>query len=115
MSTRSTQAEGVTRAAFLKGSAGVAAGAAIVATPAAIALDRSGGKAAPPQVVKSPSSTPREPVMAYIRDAERAEVTVVSGTSETTYRDPVLVKRLLDASASHESVVIGGGADVIAP
>jgi hypothetical protein len=115
MSTRSTRAEGVTRAGFLKGSAGVAAGAAIVATPAAIALDRSGGKAAPPQVVKSPSPTPREPVMAYVRDADRGEVTVVSGTSETTYRDPVLVKRLLDASATHESVVIGGGADVVAP
>jgi hypothetical protein len=36
--------------------------------------------------------------MAYIRDAERNEVTVVSGMRETTYRDPVLVKRLIDAS-----------------
>jgi hypothetical protein len=65
--------------------------------------------------VKSPSPTPREPVMAYVRDAERGEVTVVSGTGETTYRDPMLVKRLLDASAPHQSVVIGGGADVLAP
>jgi hypothetical protein len=36
--------------------------------------------------------------MAYIRDAERNEVTVLAGTRETTYRDPILVKQLLDAS-----------------
>ena len=52
MADKSTQAEGVTRLAFIKGSAGVAAGAAIVGAPA-IALERS-----------------------------------VSGTGETTYRDP---------------------------
>ena len=33
-----------------------------------------------------------------MRDAERGEVTVVAGTSETTYRDRALVKRLLAAA-----------------
>ena len=41
---------------------------------------------------------PREPVIAYVRDARRGEVTVMSGTRETTYRDPALVKRLLKAA-----------------
>jgi hypothetical protein len=35
--------------------------------------------------------------VAYVRDAARNEVTVVSGMREITYRDPVLVKHLLDA------------------
>jgi hypothetical protein len=41
---------------------------------------------------------PSEPVMAYVHDAEKGEVTVLSGTVERTYRDPVLAKRLLDAA-----------------
>jgi hypothetical protein len=115
MADKFTQAEGVTRLAFIKGSAGVAAGAAIVGAPA-IALERSGaGKHAPAEVVTSPSPTPREPVMAYIRDPDVGEVTVVSGTGETTYRDPALVKRLMAATGPNGSTLIGGGADVLAP
>jgi hypothetical protein len=41
---------------------------------------------------------PEEPLVAYVRDAERGEVTVTSGTSEHTYRDRVLVQRLLRAA-----------------
>ena len=95
--------EGQSRRAFLQGSAGAAAGAAmIIAGPqvAAIALDGSGsGVAADPKaVVTTPTGrTPREPVTAYVHNADRGEVTVMSGTTETTYRDPALVKRLLDA------------------
>ena len=33
-----------------------------------------------------------------VRDPERGEVTVMAGTQETTYNDPVLVRRLLDAA-----------------
>jgi hypothetical protein len=36
--------------------------------------------------------------MAYVRDAARGEVTVLSGTRETTYRDPALAKKLIDAA-----------------
>jgi hypothetical protein len=51
--------------------------------------------------------------MAYVHDAERGEVTVLSGTGETTYRDRALVKRLLAAAPKH-SVADGGGTDVVA-
>ena len=96
--------EGASRRAFLQGTAGAAAGAAaILATPkvAQIALD-SPGSSVPPVpkavVTKASGPAPAEPVTAYVRDAERGEVTVMSGKQETTYWDPVLVKRLLDAA-----------------
>jgi hypothetical protein len=96
--------EGTSRRAFLEGGAGAAAGAAIIlAGPkvAAIALDGSGSAvAADPKAVvtKATGPAPHEPVAAYVRNAERGEVTVMSGKTETTYRDPALVKRLLDAA-----------------
>jgi hypothetical protein len=96
--------EGASRRTFLQGTAGAAAGAALVlVTPkvASVALDASGGglTAEPKAVVTKPSGpAPREPVTAYVRNAERGEVTVMSGKQETTYRDHVLVKRLLDAA-----------------
>ena len=96
--------EGTSRRAFLQGTAGAAAGAAVIlATPkvASIALDAPGSSvpAEPKAVVTKPSGpAPAEPVTAYVRNAERGEVTVMSGKQETTYRDPVLVKRLLDAA-----------------
>jgi hypothetical protein len=96
--------EGTSRRAFLQGTAGAAAGAAVIlATPkvAAIALDSPGSSvpADPKAVVtKASGPAPAEPVTAYVRNAERGEVTVMSGKQETTYKDPVLVKRLLDAA-----------------
>jgi hypothetical protein len=90
--------DATSRRAFLQGTAGAAAGAAvIIATPkvASVALDA----AEPKATVTSPSGpAPHEPVTAYVRSAERSEVTVMAGKQETTYRDPVLVKRLLDAA-----------------
>jgi hypothetical protein len=96
--------EGTSRRAFLQGTAGAAAGVAVIlATPkvASIALDSPGNSvpAEPKAVVtKASGPAPAEPVTAYVRDAERGEVTVMSGKQETTYKDPVLVKRLLDAA-----------------
>jgi len=96
--------EGTSRRAFLQGTAGAAAGAAVIlATPkvASLALDSPGSSvpAEPKAVAMKPSGpAPHEPVTAYVRDAETGEVTVMSGKHETTYRDPVLVKRLLDAA-----------------
>ena len=95
---------GSSRRVFLQSSAGAIGGAAVIlATPkvASLALDvASPGSASESKaVVTHPSGpAPREPVTAYVRDAERGEVTVMSGTFESTYRDPVLVKRLLDAA-----------------
>jgi hypothetical protein len=101
---------GVTRLSFLKASAGAAAGAAAVGVPAAAVLsNESKGRVTEPS-----SGNPSEPVMAYVRDAERGEVTVMSGASETTYVDRSLAKRLLSA-APKDSAVNGGGIDVIAP
>jgi hypothetical protein len=96
--------EGTSRRAFLEGTAGAAAGAAVIlATPkvAAIALDAPGASVPiePKGVVTDPSGpAPHEPVTAYVRNADRGEVTVMSGKRETTYTDPALVKRLLDAA-----------------
>lgn len=101
------QNQGLTRSAFIKSSAGVAAGAAAVSVPAALAGE--GGVE-----VKPSAPNPREPVMAYVRDAERGEVTVMSGTSETTYRDRALARRLVAAAPSDETnITTGGAADVV--
>jgi hypothetical protein len=109
MSKAKTEGDGVTRLSFLKASAGAAAGAAAVAVPAAVVLSDE-----KPRVVPEPSSAnPREPVMAYVRDAERGEVTVLAGTNETTYRDRGLVKKLL-AAAPKDSIANGGRIDVLA-
>ena len=102
----------IDRRSFIKASAGVATGAAVVALPAAAVLGVPAATAAagPPSPVTPDSSPPQEPVLAYVHDAERGEVTVVSGTEETTYRDKALVKRLLDLTSDHPT----GGSDVLA-
>jgi hypothetical protein len=98
-----TAEDGTSRRAFLQGTAGAAAGAAIIlATPkvASLALGTPGSSVPnePKAVVTTPAGpAPHEPVTAYVRNAERGEVTVMSGKQETTYRDPALVKWLLDA------------------
>jgi hypothetical protein len=83
------------RRAFLQATAAGAAGVAVVTTGPKLA----GASNTTPlaQVVKPSSPPPSETVMAYVRDAERGEVTVLSGTRETTYRDPALAQRLIDA------------------
>jgi hypothetical protein len=96
--------EGTSRRAFLQGTAGAAAGAAVIlATPkvASIALDAPGSSVpveSKPVITKPSGPAPYEPVTAYVRNADHGEVTVMSGKREVTYRDPVLVKRLLDAA-----------------
>ena len=96
--------DGSSRRVFLQSTAGAVGGAAIVlAGPKVASIAREaaspGSAAEPKPVVTEPTGpAPREPVTAYVRDANRGEVTVMSGTFETTYRDPVLVKRLLDAA-----------------
>jgi hypothetical protein len=52
-------------------------------------------------VVASPSALPHEPLVAYVRDAHKGEVTIVSGLRETTFRDAKLVKRIEKAAGSH--------------
>jgi hypothetical protein len=105
--------KGIDRRSFIKASAGVATGAAAVGMPAVAVLgvpatalgDKR--KAVP---VSSDAAPPAEPVMAYIHDADRGEVTVLAGTAETTYRDPALVKHLQELTSDHPT----GGTDVLA-
>ena len=86
----------LTRRSFLR-TAGVATGAALVtASPIAAAPPEH-----PAELVASPSALPHEPLVAVVRDADASEVTVLHGTSEVTYRDPTLVKRLLKHAAAH--------------
>jgi len=83
----------ISRRAFLK-TAGVATGAAaLTASPAvAAALE-------PGALVTMPSGPlPHEPIVAIIRNADLGEVTVLSGRTEKTYTDKMLVKRLLKAA-----------------
>lgn len=110
MTDKAPDEGGVTRMSFLKVSAGAAAGAAAIGVPiaAAVSKDQQGVQ------VEPAGATPREPVVAYVRDPARGEVTVISGTSEVTYRDRSLVKRLLGA-APNGSQATGEGTDVLTP
>src|ERR1700730_14004536 len=87
--------QGSSRRLFLQSTAGAVSGAAmILAAPKVASLALEGPNAVPPAeakpgVTRPSGPAPREPVMAYVRNAERGEVTVMNGTRETTYRDPV--------------------------
>ncbi len=78
----------------LLGSAGAVAGtAAIASAPAAAAAALERGRVTDPS-----GDQPEEVVVAFVRDAKRGEVTVMSGEREVTYHDPALVKRLVKAA-----------------
>jgi hypothetical protein len=84
----------ISRRSFLK-TAGVATGAAaITASPAVAAALQPGALETAPS-----GPLPHEPIVAIIRNAGLGEVTVLSGRTEKTYTDKVLVKRLLKAAA----------------
>jgi len=86
----------VSRRSFLK-TAGVATGAvAITASPAVAAALQPGALEITPS-----GPLPHEPIVAIIRNLDLGEVTVLSGTTEKTYRDKVLVKRLLKAAGQN--------------
>jgi hypothetical protein len=83
----------VNRRSFLRRSAGAATGAALVTAPVSMLLaDEAAAQ------VESSDPAPADTVVAFVRNADRGEVTVLSGTSEVTYRDRALVKRLLRAA-----------------
>lgn len=84
----------LSRRSFMK-VAGAATGAAAVAAAPGIA--RAAGSDEAVQVEPT-TAVPEEPLVAYVRDIERGEITVVSGRQETTYRDRSLVQRLQRAA-----------------
>ena len=108
MRDQQTGGAGMTRLSFIKASAGAVAGVAAIGVPGAAALPRE--NAGFPTDPSSPN--PSEPVLAYVRDAARGEVTVIAGTRETTYCDRALARRLLKAAPSSAK---GGDNDVLAP
>jgi hypothetical protein len=91
----------LSRRSFLQNSGGAAAGLAVmVVPPAALALASPAvaKDVALGEVVHPEGDVSSEPVMAYVHDAAKGEVTVLWGTTQKTYRDPALAKRLLDAA-----------------
>jgi anaerobic selenocysteine-containing dehydrogenase len=87
--------ERLSRRSFVK-IAGAATGAAALAAAPPIARAAVGEEGA--QRTDPTARVPEEPIVAYVRDAKRGEVTVASGTAEHTYRDRALVQRLLKAA-----------------
>jgi len=87
----------LSRRSFLR-SAGIATGAVVAAGVPGVA---SAATETAPEIVAKPSPLPSEPLVAYVRDAARGEVTVVSGLHETTFKDPALVKRMTKAAYKH--------------
>jgi hypothetical protein len=92
--------ERLSRRSFVK-IAGAATGAAALAAAPPIARAGIGEEGA--QHVDPTADVPEEPVVAYVRDAKRGEVTVTSGTAEHTYRDRALVRRMLRAARKEVS------------
>jgi len=90
--------ERLSRRSFVK-IAGVAAGTAAIGAAPPLARAAAGHDA---EQVEPATGVPEEPLVAYVRDVERGEVTVVSGTRETTYHDRTLVQRLSKAARSGE-------------
>jgi hypothetical protein len=94
--------KGVNRSSFLHTSGGVATGIAVTVLPTgvvALAAPAADDKEPSPRRVDPDGDVPEETVMAYVHDAKQGVVTVVSGTTEKTYSDPALAKRLLDAAS----------------
>jgi hypothetical protein len=92
----------LSRGSFLK-TAGVATGAAAISASPALAA------AVDPGVVETTPTgkVPFEPVVAIVRDEGLGEVTILSGTTEKTYTDRVLVKRLLKAAERNHRTAKG--------
>jgi hypothetical protein len=104
MARRSVDSESksgrISRRSLIATSAGVATTAAVtvVSPAAAVAI---GLHETPAVAVGTPTTPiPAHPVIAYVHDAARGEVTIVSGTDERTFRDAALVKRLVAAAQS---------------
>jgi hypothetical protein len=83
----------INRLSFLK-AAGVATGTAAIAASPALAA------AVEPDAVETVPGTsiPNEPIVAVVRDRARGQITVLSGTTEKTYTDRLLVNRLVKAA-----------------
>jgi hypothetical protein len=87
--------ESVNRRRFLTRAGAATGAAAFVGIPG---LGKSVTAEHPEKIVTTPGPVAKEPVVVYVRDAARGEVTVLHGTQAMTYRDRALVRRLLKAA-----------------
>jgi hypothetical protein len=92
----------MTRRAFIKrvsiGVAGVATMGAIETAPPAKAAPFAPASAHLPLAAEELPSAASDPIVAYVRDPRRGEVSVLVGHREVVHRDPELVRRLLHAA-----------------
>jgi uncharacterized protein with LGFP repeats len=93
-----TQSGRFSRRSLIVSSAGAATTVAVTVAAPAAALAMTQPDSPPTAIAPPATPMPADPVVAWVHDAARGEVTVLSGTVERTYRDPVLAKRLLAAS-----------------
>jgi hypothetical protein len=97
--------ESVNRRRFLARAGAASGAAAFIGIPG---LTKSEIAEHPIEEVATPGPVSREPVVVYVRDAARGEVTVLHGTQSMTYRDRALVRRLLKAArVTSERAVLG--------
>ena len=100
----SERRDGHSRRSFLRTSGGIATGIAVTVLPTGVVALAAPGAAdakdASAVRVTPEGDVPHETVMAYVHDAKGGVVTVVSSSGERSYRDPALVRRLLDAAGS---------------
>jgi len=89
--------EKLSRRRFFK-TAGVATGTAVVAGAPGFVGAATAAAEPDPRAVAPQGRVPEEPVVAYLREGEHGEVTVLSGTHEITFRDRGLARRLLRAA-----------------
>jgi hypothetical protein len=85
----------VSRRTFMKQ---VSVGAAGVAAVGALGMPQASAKGRKADPDEAAADTSSEPVMAFVRDRKRGEVTVLVGHREIVHRDPELVRRLLHAA-----------------
>jgi hypothetical protein len=89
---------GLSRRSFLHASAAAGA-AAVAAMPAVRAVAASPNH----HTVDSPANgsshaTPAGPIVVYVNDARKGQISVLSGESETVTNDPDLVRRIVRAA-----------------
>jgi len=87
----------LTRRGFVTKSAGTAAGLTAIG---ALGAKRADAERANTELADADSDAPAgsEPVVAYIRDPSRGEISVMTGEREVTVRDPKLAARIARAA-----------------
>jgi hypothetical protein len=92
----------LTRRSLLASSVGVASTLAVSGALPSIAAPAANAAQAP---IAPRTAIPTDPVIAYVQDPERGEVTIISGHRELTYHDPELAARLIAAAPRSKTVV----------